>query len=92
MKGLLIIVAAAALSGGMLLAQADQKSDEATAPATQPTTQPTTQPVNKMCPVMKDDEADPKVTYTYNGKAYAFCCKDCIAEFKRNPEKYANAK
>ena len=60
-------------------------------PATQPTTQPA-KPVNKFCAIEQDHEIDPKITYAWNGKTYAFCCKDCIDEFKKNPEKYKNAK
>jgi YHS domain-containing protein len=46
-------------------------------------------PVNKYCPVDPTSAIDPKVTYMYNGKTYGFCCKDCIAEFKKDPAKYA---
>jgi len=55
-----------------------------------PSTQPATQPaaVNKFCAVMKDDKVDPKVTYDYKGQTIGFCCKDCIADFKKDPEKY----
>jgi YHS domain-containing protein len=60
-------------------------------PATQPATQPA-KPVNKNCAVEQEHEADAKLTYAWNGKTYAFCCKDCIDEFKKNPEKYKNAK
>lgn len=28
------------------------------------------------------------VPITYHGKTYFLCCKDCIATFKANPEKY----
>lgn len=45
-----------------------------------------------MCIVEKEHEADPKVTYEYKGKTYHFCCKDCVAEFKKDPEKYSAAK
>jgi len=77
-------------SAGLLIA-ADAKRPEAKKPATQPTTQPT-RPVNKNCAVMQDHEADAKVTYLYKDKTYAFCCKECIGEFKKNPEKFKNAK
>ncbi len=50
---------------------------------------PTTQPVNKMCPVMTDEEINPGVTFEYEGKTYAFCCKKCIGIFKKDPAKYA---
>jgi YHS domain-containing protein len=67
-------------------------------PAATPSTAPTTQkvdpkPVNKMCAVETDQPIDPSVTVVYDGKTYAFCCKDCVAKFKADPEKYAaNAK
>ena len=40
-----------------------------------------------VCPVMKMD-AKKEINYTYKGKKYYFCCKDCLAKFKANPEKY----
>jgi YHS domain-containing protein len=61
------------------------------APATQQAVDPT--PVNKMCAVDTDQPIDPKVTLIYDGKTYGFCCKDCVAKFNADPEKYAaNAK
>jgi YHS domain-containing protein len=53
-----------------------------------PATAPSTQPANKMCAVMTDDAIDPTVTYVYKGQTIGFCCKDCIPEFKKDPEKY----
>lgn len=50
------------------------------------------QPVNKNCAIEQEHAADPTVTYTHNGKVYAFCCEDCIDAFKKDPAKYANAK
>ena len=75
---------------GAAIFAADAK-DAAKKPATQSTTQPA-KPINKFCAVEQDQEIDPKITYAWNGKTYAFCCKDCINEFKKNPEKYKNAK
>ena len=89
MKLILSCICSAALAAGVLIA-ADVKKDSKK-PATQPTTQPS-KPMNKFCAVEQDHEADAKVTYAWNGKTYAFCCKDCIDEFKKNPEKYKNAK
>jgi YHS domain-containing protein len=57
-------------------------------PTKGPTTAPSTQPVNKFCAVEREEEANAKVTYVYKGKTIAFCCKDCIPEFKKDPEKY----
>ena len=51
-------------------------------------TQASAKPINTHCAVDKDDEVDPKVTYLYQGKAIGFCCDKCIAEFKKDPEKY----
>jgi YHS domain-containing protein len=49
--------------------------------------QDSNKPVNTICPVSKE-EADPEVTYTYNGKTYALCCNSCLKKFKADPEKY----
>jgi YHS domain-containing protein len=62
-------------------------------PASKPSTQPTTQesagkPVNKFCAVDHDNEVDPKVTVVYKGKVIGFCCKDCIKDFEKDPDKY----
>jgi YHS domain-containing protein len=71
----------------------------AVAPATQPsssgsssssssaaTTKPTA--VNTVCPIGKEP-VDPNCkTYEYNGKTIGFCCPGCIADFKKDPEKY----
>ena len=89
MKLFLPLIASLMLATTLLFA-ADAK-DAPKKPATQPTTQPA-KPVNKFCAVEQDHDADPKVTYVWNGKTYAFCCKDCIDEFKKDPQKYKNAK
>jgi YHS domain-containing protein len=62
-------------------------------PTTQPTTvpaatQPDATPVNKFCAVDRDNEIDPKVTTVYQGKVIGFCCRDCIKDFQKDPEKY----
>ena len=90
MRLVLSMVCSLALATGVLLA-ADTKKDAPKKPATQPTTQPS-KPVNKNCAVEQEHEADAKLTYAWKGKTYAFCCKECIDEFKKNPEKYKNAK
>ena len=33
-----------------------------------------------------------RLTFSWGGKTYGFCCEGCIDEFKKNPEKYKNAK
>ena len=78
-------------TGVLLAADAKTPPKDPKKPATQPTTQPS-KPVNKNCAVEQEHEADAKITYAWKGKTYAFCCKECIDEFKKNPEKYKNAK
>ena len=90
MKFVLSLICSLALTTSLLLA-ADAKKDAPKKPATQPATQPS-KPVNKNCAVEQEHEADAKLTYAWNGKTYAFCCKECIDEFKKHPEKYKNAK
>ena len=44
-------------------------------------------PINAKCPVQGED-IDSAVTTAYKGKTVAFCCEDCVKEFKKDPEKY----
>ena len=44
---------------------------------------------NTICPVSSED-IDSEITYTYNGKTYAFCCNKCLKKFKADPEKYSS--
>ena len=46
---------------------------------------------NKICPVSGNPIGvmGPGVGYEYNGKIYHLCCSGCLAEFKKNPEKYS---
>jgi YHS domain-containing protein len=65
------------------------KDQPTTQPTTAPaTTQPDAKPVNKFCAVDRDNEIDPKVTTVYQGKVIGFCCRDCIKDFQKDPEKY----
>ncbi len=42
---------------------------------------------NTVCPV-SGDKVNPKVTYVFEGKRYAFCCPMCVKKFKKDPKKY----
>ena len=53
---------------------------------------------NKICPVTGDKipasgeegaMGDEPVKYEHNGKIYNLCCKMCVKDFKKNPEKYS---
>jgi YHS domain-containing protein len=43
------------------------------------------------CPVSGEDFTvkAKTVQLVYKGKRYAFCCPDCIGDFKKTPEKFA---
>jgi len=65
-----------------------------------PTTAPTSQPTadgtavdlkNTVCPVSGDKVGDSKLTATYEGKIYHFCCDECPKAFAKDPAKYAKA-
>ena len=56
--------------------------------AAEPSTQESKKPINTKCAVMPQDDVDPAVTLEYRGKIIGFCCKDCIPDFKKDPEKY----
>jgi YHS domain-containing protein len=49
-------------------------------------------PVNEYCAVEQQHPADSKITYTHNGKTFAFCCEDCIDTFKKEPTQYTDAR
>ncbi len=61
----------------------------ASAPA--PATQAAVDVGNTKCMVMPDDDVTPGKTVTFDGKIYHFCCDDCIADFKKDPQKYIKA-
>ena len=50
-----------------------------------------TETANKgeLCPV-SGEEVDAKggIAYEYKGKVYHFCCASCVADFKKDPEKF----
>jgi YHS domain-containing protein len=55
-----------------------------------PSAQASNQAVNTVCPVSGDTVGDVgKPVYAqYQGKTIAFCCKDCLKKFNKNPDKY----
>ena len=46
---------------------------------------------NKICPVSheKTGEMGEVVQHEYNGKIYNLCCKMCLKDFNKDPEKYS---
>jgi YHS domain-containing protein len=55
-----------------------------------PSAQTSNKAVNTVCPVSGDTVGDVgKPVYAqYQGQTIAFCCKDCLKKFNKNPEKY----
>jgi YHS domain-containing protein len=44
-------------------------------------------PTTDVCPVSGEEiDKDTNITYEYKGKTYRFCCPDCAAEFKKDPQ------
>jgi len=85
-SAILSTVAAVLVGGGVLVSAAEKPK---AGPATRPAATQPSKPVNKYCAVEgKDHEVDPAVTVKYKGKTIGFCCKDCIEEFNKDPEKY----
>jgi YHS domain-containing protein len=65
-------------------------------PAKAPTSQPAADASavdlgNTVCPVSGDKVGDSKLTATYEGKLYHFCCDDCPKKFAKDPATYAKA-
>ena len=84
-----LTIAALIVGSATLLVAADKPKPPLAGPTTKPAaTQPAAKPVNKMCLVEDEHEIDPKVTVNYKGKTIGFCCKDCVEEFEKDPEKY----
>lgn len=47
------------------------------------------EPINDQCP-FSGEPIDPSKTFVFNGKTVGFCCGDCLARFKSDPEKFAS--
>jgi hypothetical protein len=59
--------------------------------AVEPTSQPTTRPYPlKTCVVSGEDlgSMGNPVVIVHDGREVKFCCKSCVKQFKKDPEKY----
>ena len=79
MKHALVLVIALVLTTGFTHAQKVEKAKTETK-----------ETVSMVCPVTGED-ADPDVSYAYNGKTYYFCCPGCVTKFKKEPTKFIKA-
>lgn len=86
MKSLLMTCVACALLVGLVAGRAtaadDKQPDQKRAKKDEKA-----KPVNTTCP-LTGEKIDPVVTTQYKGKTVAFCCEDCIKDFKKDPDKY----
>lgn len=48
------------------------------------------EPINRMCPVLLDEPADPAFQTTWNGQVVGLCCSRCVRQFTANPLQYAS--
>jgi len=55
--------------------------------ATPVAVKPALKTVNLKCPITGKD-VDPSKTFTYKGKLIGLCCANCLAKFKKTPEKF----
>ena len=73
---------------GLAAAQtADETNPSDTTKITITKTKAPKAPSQPMCPVM-NKPVDRNVFVDLEGKRIYFCCAECIAEFKKNPDKY----
>ncbi len=67
--------------GGLLALTVPAQADEVPATSSAPV-------LNRYCPVMPEEEADPALTLVYKGRRIAFCCDTCLGKFRNNPQRY----
>ena len=85
-------LAATALAADMPGMPGMKAEDHPAAPASQPAAKSTDVDLgNTKCAVTGDAVGDSKLTASYEGKVYHFCCDDCPVAFKKDPAKYAKA-
>jgi P-type Cu+ transporter len=82
MKKGIILLAALIVFAGIARAQSTDTGEKAKTSESKTTAM--------ICPVTGED-ADPEVSYTYEGTTYHFCCNGCVAKFKKDPGKYIQA-
>lgn len=89
----LAIAAACSLAVGLVLVAGCTK-EPGTSTAQKP---PEGNPHKGYCVVMGESvdyakaDADPKLHEDYKGKRYYFCCENCDAKFRKDPEKYVQS-
>jgi YHS domain-containing protein len=76
--------------GAVVLAARDQQGPAGPLPlfATRPGGPVSWAPVNKHCAVERDNEVDARITIMHAGRTIGFCCKDCVKDFRKDPQKY----
>ena len=76
--------------GAVVLAARDQNGPGAPPAlvATPPASETLPSPVNRFCAVERENEVDARITLVHEGRTIGFCCKDCLKDFRKDPQKY----
>jgi YHS domain-containing protein len=91
-KAVMTLIVAGGLSlAGFAMADQGKPTDAANPTSVPATTQAVKDVANKMCPVMPDEEVSKKYFVEYKGEKIHLCCKDCMKDFKKDPDKYVKA-
>lgn len=96
-KSLILTLTVLVFSGGFVLAQEAQNSEEVQVVTTVTPTSNAVEVGNKVCPVSgnkvpvlgQKGEMGGAVKIMYKGRIYNLCCPMCIKDFKKYPEKYS---
>jgi YHS domain-containing protein len=82
----------AALVGTLTVSTLAADPNPAPSASAAPSVQAPNRAVNTVCPVSGDTVGDVgKPVYAqYQGTTIAFCCRDCLKKFQKNPDKYGS--
>lgn len=84
MKRIVAITLSTIAAGALLLSVSGCKTEHEQAQATAASN---AYPLTK-CVVSGEDLGDSPYVFTHNGKTVKLCCKDCLAKFDAEPDKY----
>lgn len=86
MKNTAAVLVLIVIAGFITLVGCEKKT-KPTAEVAQQTEQ-TAATEQTVCPVMAGNPIDKNIFVEYKGKKVYFCCKGCVADFNKDPEKY----
>jgi YHS domain-containing protein len=65
-----------------------ERAPDPAAPVPPPQAASDSTQAKQLCAVMPGHPVDGSISLVHEGKTIAFCCADCIPEFRKNPSKY----